>query len=323
VLWEILRAHDDLHLRRSCLHRYFKPKDLRDYLLFFRHLVLRALACLPDDRWIALPDLGDLMRALWPRFDDVACGERDYLSRERAWFVASAKGDPLGPDDWPLAQGRFIEQTIAGPLHWLGLADLGFGADGLMAFRLRGLGDLYWDRVEIPTSQAAAARRESTSAPSDAVDIHEYTISVVPSAVPSQMHHVLDEIARLETVTAEQFTYQLDSRSVHESFEAGLTLDEIVADWEKWLPVPMPPAIHDRMADWWKAYGQVRIYEDLAIIEFGDDYALAEAKAVTPLENHLVAEVSPRLIIVQREAVDSLRKALERAGYTPRQADGV
>ncbi len=323
VLWEILRAHDDLRLRRAYSSQYFKPKDLQDDLIHFRHLALRALACLPDDKWVALPDLLDLMHTLWPRSDRAVWHEEYYHSQIPAWFLASPNGTPLDADGWALAQGRFIVQTIAGPLHWLGLADLGLGAQGLAAFRLHGLADLYWDRVEVPTPKAEASRDRPAVAPADAVDISAHTIRVVPSQIEAQAHNLLNQIARLESVTAEQFTYHLDSQAVYESFEAGLTLAEIAAAWKDWLPIPMPATIQDQLAAWWEAYGRVRIYEGLTVIEFDDDYGLAEMKAVTPLEKHIVAEISPRLVIIRPEAVDPLTEALKRASYTPTQTDGV
>ncbi|RLB77481.1 MAG: hypothetical protein DRH15_11250 [Deltaproteobacteria bacterium] len=150
-----------------------------------------------------------------------------------------------------------------------------------------------------------------------------YTISVAPSAIPAQAHNLLNQIANLEAATAERFVYRLDSQTTYVSFEAGLVLPELFADWERLLPIPMPEAIHDQLAAWWDAYGQVRIYENVTIIEFGDDYALAEMKAVTPLEGVIIAEISPRLVIIPQEAVAPLTAALEQAGYTPKQTDKV
>jgi hypothetical protein len=323
ALWDVLRARDDVYLRRTYRFHYFKPGDLLDDLLLFRHLVLRALACLPEDKWIALPDLFDVMRVLWPCFDRTVWQEDYYHAQTPAWYMASKDGAPLEADDWELAQGQFVAYIIAGPLHWLGLADLGIDAEELTAFRLHGLADLYWDRAEVPAARTGTRRHEPTRAPADTVDIDAHTIRVVPSQIEAQAHNLLNQIARLETVTAEQFAYQLDSQAVYASFEAGLTLAEIEAAWEDWLPVPMPAAIRDQLAAWWQAYGRVRIYKDLTVIEFGDEYALAEMKAVTPLKRHIVAEISPRLVIIHPEAVDTLTKALEQAGYTPKQTDDV
>ena len=96
-----------------------------------------------------------------------------------------------------------------------------------------------------------------------------------------------------------------------------------MADWTASMPIPMPAPIESKLSGWWDAYGQARIYEDIAIIEFGDDYALAEMKAVTSLEQHLIAEISPQLVLVAKDALNLLANELEKAGYTPKLTDKV
>jgi hypothetical protein len=134
---------------------------------------------------------------------------------------------------------------------------------------------------------------------------------------------LLDKIARLDLVETDRFVYHLDPQAAYESFEAGVALAEILEDWDRLLRIPMPEPIHRQLAGWWKAYGQVRVYEDLTIVEFGDEYALAEVRAVTSLDNYLIAEISPRVVIVPQGAVAPLTAELERAGYTPKQTDRV
>jgi hypothetical protein len=41
-------------------------------------------------------------------------------------------------------------------------------------------------------------------------------------------------------------------------------------------------------------------------------------KAITGLEKALVAELSPRLVLIDRAAVTDLVAQLEKAGYTPK-----
>jgi hypothetical protein len=153
-----------------------------------------------------------------------------------------------------------------------------------------------------------------------------HTITVNPSAVKAQAHALLEHIARLDAAKTDRFVYRLDAQAVYRTFEAGTALADILGDWERLLPIAMPEAIHSQLRQWWEAYGRVRIYENLTVIEFGDDYALAEIRAAlsaTSLEQLLVAEISPRLVIINKEAIPVLTAELEKAGYTPKQTSDV
>jgi hypothetical protein len=324
-LWLVLRADDSLRVKRAWRYTFLKPERLRTDLARFRHLALRALASLPDDRWLQVADLDPLLRAVWPRFDGMVSETYYHPTVTGAWFLAR-NGLPLNPDDpddWNIAQGVFLRQAIAGPLHWLGLADLHFDGEQLVAFRLHSLADLYWDRVEAPSVPRHISAQAESVVPAQAVTADEFSVTVNPSAVSAQAHSLLDRIARLEVTEPDCFVYRLDAQAAYQAFENGAVLDDLLADWERLLAIPLPEAIGEQLAAWWRAYGRVRLYENLTVVEFGDDYALAEMKAVTSLEQHLVAEISPRLVIVRPEAAERLVAELEKAGYTPKQTDEV
>ena len=331
ALWEVLRTTESLHLVRTCHFLYYKPTNLAIDLVEFRHAVLRTLATLPDGEWVALKNLFQLLRTIWPRFDQTVRDPyyRAYLipqhQRAGAWFL-TRDGQPLRQSDvqdWELAQGNFVRQIIAGPLHWLGLADLFFDGEDLAAFRLQGLGELYLDRTESVPPPRHAVDQVPAVPGAGAVNADGLCVTLRPSAVSAQAHSLLDKIARLTIAEADYFEYRLDAQAAYEAFESGTALSEILDGWEQFLQVPMPDAIRSQLASWWQAYGQVRIYKGLTVIEFGDDYALAEAKAVTSLDKYLIAEMSPRLVIISPHAVDPLRAELEKAGYTPKQTDQV
>lgn len=129
----------------------------------------------------------------------------------------------------------------------------------------------------------------------------------------------LDSIAVLQDADAARFVYQLHATAVHQAFEAGQTLSQILDGWEKWLSVPIPAPIERQLTAWWEAYGQVRLYENVTIIEFGDNYALAEMKAATSLDKYLIAEISPSLVIIPASAVNTLvaEKLLKKQATRP------
>jgi hypothetical protein len=327
-LWDVLRM-GQVQLRRAGGYSHYEPESLRADLGRLRAAVLRALACLPDDQWIALDEVYRLMRVIMPRFDQGMNAYYGPANSSGAWFLTKSGSEtPLDMQDgrnWDMAQGSFIRGIVAGPLHWLGLADLGKKEDNqVVTFRLHGLGDLYWDRVQAPPApHPIAAQANVKHDPGKAVSIEGYRIAVNPSAVKSQAHSLLERIAHLDVATADRFVYRLDAQAVYRSFEAGLSFSELARDWERLLPVSMPKDIRAQLTRWWEAYGRVRIYENLAVIELGDEYALAEIKAATSLEQHLIAEISPQLVIVDKEAVPALTAELEKAGYTPKQTSEV
>lgn len=309
-----------LALRRSVRDVSFKPAKLRAELARARHLVLRACACLPDRAWADLDEVLEPLRAVWRDFSTIPSAvSTTYRGQPRWWAVSDITGKRLDGKDaeqWDLAQGNFVRAIIERPLYWLGLAELCRRHGELVAFRPLGLADLLWDRQPVVAPEAVAA-----VAPEDAVsvDAAEMTITVRPSAISAKAHSLLDHLAKLETATPWRFVYRLSREAVHEAFESGLTLEDLLRSWEELLAVPLPEVMREKLASWWASYGRVRLYENLTVIEFADDFALRELKASTSLARHIVAEVSPRLVIIPRSSVKPLMEELVQRGYTPKE----
>jgi len=334
-LWLMLAERPSIQLKRAQSRYYhpLSPDGMYQILGGMRGQLLQTLAHLPDGVWFSPQDIADLLSALWPRFDGLAWIPKSYYVDELpGWFLAE-NGRPLdtanNKADWHKAQGAFIQHVIQGPLHWLGLADIRSEDGRLTAFRLHGLGDLFFDKVDaVPLGDAAPTQgATAVSASPAAITIQATTIMVDPTAVSAQVHSYLDSIALLTEARTNRFIYQLSASAVHQAFENGQTVDELLDGWEKWLTIPlntpMPRTIKDQLKAWHNAYGQVRLYENVTVIEFGDEYALAEMKAATSLEKHLVAQISPTLVIIPVSSVELLVSELEKAGYTPKQTNKV
>ncbi|MBK8984929.1 MAG: helicase-associated domain-containing protein [Chloroflexi bacterium] len=332
-MWLMLAERPSIQVkrRRSGYYTILQPQEMVNMLSLFRAQVLHLLACLPGDRWFSLREVTDLLHSFWPNFNSWGWNKpRSSGNIKPDWYLAlngRFLDTATNKADWNTAQGAFIQHVIQGPLHWLGLADVSVEYGQLVAFRLHSLGDLYFDKTEaVPligavVEQTAAAVSSASAA--DAVSIEGDVIIVQPTAVSAQTHNYLDNLAKLEETTPTRFVYRLSSAAIHQIFESGQTLDQLLDGWQQWLPVPMPDAIQRQLTGWWQAYGQVRLYEHVTVIEFGDEYALAEMKAATSLEKHMVAEISPSLVIIPTNAVDVLVAELEKAGYTPKQTDRV
>ncbi|MCW5851952.1 MAG: helicase-associated domain-containing protein [Anaerolineae bacterium] len=324
-VWSLLRSRVALKLMRN--PNGFGAQQLTLQTLLaqfagFRRLVLNTLAWLPDNEWIPLADLLALFRVIWPGLTPLNLNIYYRAQPQQGAWYFTWNGKPIGQDSgeaWNGVHGGFILTMLTGPLHWLGLADLAYVRGEPTLVRLHGLADLFWDRTEMLESRAAVGTA-STDAPVD-ISVHDETIEVNPARLTVEGHALLDRIAHLEQAQPFRFVYRLDVATVHRTFEQGATLEELETGWSAAFGQPMPEAVQSRLAGWWASYGRVRLYRDVSIIEFGDDYALAEMKAVSSLEKLMIAEISPRLVVIPKDAVARLQAELQRAGYTPRQAD--
>lgn len=327
-LWEAQRRSPHLRLKRRTTAYNQSPASVVRNLAEYRRVVLRLLAFLPDNRWILAEQIAPLLRAFWAWTGGQII---TYYNNERTstWFLAwdDRELDADNSQDWQRGVWAFFSAILQGPVHWLGLADLVLDGEKLHAFRLHGLTDLYWDRVESldfaelspPVSEVSESTPTGEEESSDALSVDKTGRIRVDTAVTTiPGHNLLRKLGRVVSSMVGLFVYKLDLDVVYATFESGLTLDDLVAEWNAALPVEMPRSVHSQLSQWWKSYGQTRIYRNATLIEFGDDYALTEMKAVTGLEKALVAELSPRLVLIDRNAVSDLVAQLEKAGYTPK-----
>lgn len=315
----VLRHTPALQLKRRLHDHQYKPEHLHSHWSLTRHQLLRVLACLPDDQWITWEHLSPLFRHLWPIFHSGGWNKSAYAHHENnnpRWYF-TVNDQRTGAKEWDLLQGQVLQTLIIGPLRWLGLADVHLRDNQLSAFRFHGLGELYWNRKET-VSHVAAAKPTITTPSAAAVHSTGETIQVNPTTVSPQGHHYLEQIAHLDQAQPGQFVYRLNRNRVHQAFENGHTLHELQKGWREQFQANIPQAINDSLTRWWQSYGQIRLYEQVSLIELADDYALAELKAVTSLKQYIIAELSPRLVLIPQTAIEPLQAELQKAGYTPK-----
>ena len=74
---------------------------------------------LPDHGWVSINDLIEIIKEFEPDFQRL---NGDYDS----WYIRNDAGDFLtGFESWDAVEGSLIEFYLVGPMHWLGLVDIG------------------------------------------------------------------------------------------------------------------------------------------------------------------------------------------------------
>jgi hypothetical protein len=124
-------------------------------------------------------------------------------------------------------------------------------------------------------------------------------------------------MARLEAGGPDRYVYRLDPMVAFSAFRGGATPADLLETWEQTMPQPVPAAFRKAVLTWWASYGQIRLYKGLSLLELHDEFALSELEATTSLGQHILARLSPQLVLVPNKAVDTLLQEFLALGHTP------
>ena len=101
-------------------------------------------------------------------------------------------------------------------------------------------------------------------------------------------------------------------------FQSGWDAQRLIAALEQAAGQPVPAALAEQWREWSGRLGELQVYQGLALLELGDDFAFDELMANTSLSRSLLYRFGPRLAAIRPEAVETLRAELVEKGYTPK-----
>ena len=116
-----------------------------------REAVMQLLAdLLPEHGWVSINDLIDIIKEFEPDFQRP---DGDYDS----WYIRNESGEFLsGFESWDAVEGSLIEFYLLGPMHWLGLVDIGEDVLRLTAYGCAFLELSEWPRPDEPRARIDA-----------------------------------------------------------------------------------------------------------------------------------------------------------------------
>ena len=291
-------AHPDIAYRRYIME-----------FLATRQLIVRLLQGLTQNKkdcfaWYSLPrfceELDDIYPALYNNYFDW-----DDWGFQR-------KGQMAYEDMASYKQVRFdwLATQFTGPLYWLGMVDLAIQHGRVQAFRLTPLGAHLLNQDEYPAPDQATG--DGTAEwQSDGKTIH-----ITPGANLNSLMGILLRIT--VPVQGESHTYRLGGPGLEDSFAQGENPDSLIAQFDT-LGYPLPKSAQSYLQNLYERFGRVHLYEKVTVIEFTDNTAVAELRAANILtEAHILAELSPRLLVIDEQHAQKLFDQLEQKGYTPR-----
>ncbi len=309
-----------LKVMRSISASDFMPLDLSAEWCALRRFVVRALRSLPSHTWVDWPAFRRLL------FDTFPGCLWQVHNLDMWWFSEGRERLDLNQRTvWDRTIGAMIEAMLAGPLRWFGVVETmpdmvdpqpnslpQDGPGGLCAFRTtEALNWLAHTTAPLPT---CLRPKPQQAEPITWLDDTQWRLPPAPDrAELIALAHKIAEPA------GARFIYRLTPASLERALSLGVNADDAARLFEL-FGAPMPEAAQQQFRSIAERFGRVRVYESLSVLELADDYALRELLASTSLRQHIVYQISPRAVVVDTQAVDTLITQMEARGYTPGEA---
>lgn len=322
VWWTRWRS-GEVRVRRS-YHGYWGLNSIDESISMassnLRRVLLEVLSFLPQEQWLELDAVFDLLDELFP-----AVASHRYLmglipeSSEEGW---------LG-----FLHGVLVDMLI-GPLHAMGFVDLSPSLKDVDAFRLHHLQAVHWGRMtEVPLEAvgrlnptavrlivAKTLRSVSTRTGGELVALDDAVLEVQMPSPPAFVAFVL-RWARPAGFSRNIVRYELDIGLLHQAFEDGVSPEILIESWQSTAGFEPLPEIVDWWRFWWARYGCVRVYPAQGLIETRDAFTLQEVQAALPnLQSAILGIVTPQAALLKSTDVDAVLDALSRHGYMPKES---
>jgi hypothetical protein len=200
-------------------------------------------------------------------------------------------------------------------LYWLGSVKLSYDQDRLKAYQLNSLGNYLLGHYPQITAGTGDMRPLTVG--------DDLTVSIQLGRVDAQVHDFLGQFTDLISAESDVFCYRITPQQFNQALESGITLKEILGFLERVSGGPVPDQTRHTLNAWNASYGKIRLYEALTVIEFADDYALKELLNTTSLSDHIIYQLSPRLVVIDPKAVDTLMTEMVKKDYTPKIKESI
>lgn len=206
-----------------------------------RQLLLSLLKELKPNTWWSLSSLLTQVKTHQADFQRSA-GDYD------TWFIRDAKTNTHlhGSKNWDKVEGALLRYLIAGPLHWLGLLDLGFTEKNSRpsAFRISVLG----------ASLLRGLPPQNDQTEDGTINIASNNTLVVPLSAPRTLRYQVARFGQKCKQTASETSYQITAASLRAASSQGLQGNHLLLLLQQARIKNIPPALSQQLERWDK-YG--------------------------------------------------------------------
>ncbi len=255
--------------------------------------------------WYGLDSLVDALQEHHP----------DYLRPDGdmdSWLIRDAEtGDYIrGIESWDAVEGALARHWLTGPLHWLGIVELGHDAEDAppVGLRITPAGEQLL-AGELPAASAAApeplARMDGEM---------RVQISTRNTRYP---RYQLERLAEWQGQDDEDARYLLTEDSIWQSQNAGIQGEAIRSFLRRITGGPLPATVDDTLSAWTERFGRVSVRRAV-VLETVDEATMAEIRQAPELAPLLGISLGPTLCLIDEQNLGALIAGLKRRDIWPR-----
>jgi len=255
-----------------------------------RQAVMQLFAdLLPDQGWVSINDLIEIIKEFEPDFQRL---DGDYDS----WYIRNDAGEFLsGFESWDAVEGALIEFYLAGPMHWLGLVDIGDDVARLTAY-----GRAFLEHSDWPQPEERGAR----------IEVREDGALLASRRVNRFERFQLARFANC-VATGDPYHYRLDAEGIERAAAQDISAQHIHAFIARHLgrkPMPLPIVKLLRMG---RAGARPSVtFESMIVLRATSEETLDKIFATPAFRRYLAARLGPTACAVRADQWEALRQSL-------------
>lgn len=265
-----------------------------------RRTVLDYINQIPLRSWWDLNSFISTIRDRQPEFQRPA-GDFD------SWYLRDIRNGTFlrGFEHWDAIEGAMLHLLITGPLHWLGVADLGkTNQEGqITAFRLTPAAAVLSD------PKALLTIKESTASAA----IHSDGRIIVPRRALRALRYQIARFTSWEPIDDANYHYRLTPTGLKIASDQGLELSHVFAILESAGEELTPKSLKKALERWGDHGSEGRFLREL-ILQLRDPSVLLELQGDRTTARYLGEVLGPKAVIVREKDLPRLCSAAVRLG---------
>jgi hypothetical protein len=278
---------------------YSSTEDWPNDPLLSRQSMLDLLQPLEVGKWWQIDDFIQSVKETQPGFQRPG---GDFSS----WYLQDSDKNFLTDfEHWDSVEGAYLRHMITGPLHWLGILDLGQDQNKVEVHAFRKT--KAWANVNSkPAPEGASELDEKVSIRADG-------LIIAPIGAAREERYQIARFSSWEKMDGVNYEYRLTPEALDNSLSQGLKPDHVRTILKRSSQAPLPPSI-DAALKRWSDFGIEAKFERLLVVRVKDKELIERLHTNKTTARFIEERIGSEIVVVRKANWIRLRDAAARLG---------